>query len=734
MSRRERQKRRRRNRGSPAARAVIITGLVFVAAIGIGVLGVVGWVVDTADSAPDIQGLKPRDPGQVSEVFAGDGTRLGYIHSDILRTVVHGNRIPLILKRATVAIEDRRFWSHGGIDPEGIVRAAVKDVFNGGRDIQGGSTLTMQLVRNIYLPDRLADTRSLKRKIIEAKLADELERKHSKTWILDEYLNAVPYGTVGGQTAIGVDAASQMFFNKPVYHLTLAQAALLAGLPQAPSEYNPFQDPKLAKGRRHEVLTAMVNSHYITYQQAVAADHAPLEIHPNTTYGKVVEPYVFDYVRRQLVQRFGLATVEKGGLKVYTTIDLKRQTQARNAILANEGQPGDPAAALVSIDPHNGHILAMATSSSYNQTNFDYATQSHRQTGSAFKVFVLMTLIHDFHGDPNQTFYNSHELLPGWLPNFPTYHVQTSEHSYLGTISVTKATTESDNTVFAQLDADVTPEKVRSTAYAMGITSHLDALPAEGIGGLRIGVSPLEMADAYSTLANGGSHVAATAITKVVFPDGSVVNMGDPPHKRVFSDGEAYTADQTLKTVIQSGTGTSANYGCPAAGKTGTTSNYTDAWFVGYTPQMSTSVWVGYPNSTESMNDVNGLGPGFGGTLAAPIWKDYMESADNGYCGDFAQPTDPFHGTAFFGHYAVTGKSSPGSGTGSSSTGAVSTGGGTSAYNNPTLFAQPPQPGPARTGNGNGGGNGNGNGNAKPPGFGNGHGGPSSGGGGIKRH
>jgi penicillin-binding protein 1A len=730
MSRRERQRRRRRNRGSPAVRAFLIMLSVCVAAIAIGALGVVGWVVDTAASAPDIGSLKPRDPGQVSEVFAADGTRMGYIHSDTLRTVVHGNRIPLILKRATVAIEDRRFWSHGGIDPEAILRAAVKDVFNGGRDIQGGSTLTMQLVRNIYLPDRLADTRSLKRKIIEAKLADELERHHSKPWILDQYLNDVDYGTVGGETAIGVGAGSQLFFDKPVYHLSLAQAALLAGLPQAPSEYNPFTAPKLAKARRHDVLTAMVQSHYITYEQAVKADHAPLQVKHNATYSQVVEPYAFDYVKRALIQRFGLTTVERGGLKVYTTIDLKKQQQAREAILRNEGQPGDPAAALVSIDPHNGHIEAMATSSTYNQTNFDYATQSHRQTGSAFKVFVLMTLIHDYHGDPNQTFYNSHELLPGWLPSYPTYHVQTAEHSYLGTISVAKATTESDNTVFAQLDVDVTPEKVRQTAYNMGITSHLDALPAEGIGGLRIGVSPLEMSDAYATVANGGNHLAPTAITKVVFPDGSVVNMGDPKPKRVFSDGEAYAADQVLKTVITSGTGTAANYGCPAAGKTGTTSNYTDAWFVGYTPQLSTAVWVGYPNSTESMNDVNGLGPGFGGTLAAPIWHDFMSVASNGYCSDFPSPSDPFHGTAFTGHYAVSGNSkSSFGGTGSGSSSGTGFSAPANPYSNPTLYAQPPANGGGTSG-GAATSHGPGAGTGKPSGSGHGQGGGGGGGGG----
>jgi penicillin-binding protein 1A len=340
-----------------------------------------------------------------------------------------------------------------------------------------------------------------------------------------------------------------------------------------------------------------------------------------------------------------------------------------------------------------------------------------------------MTLIHDYQGDPDQTDYNSHELLPGWLPGYPTYDVQTAEHSYLGTVSVTKATVLSDNTVFAQLDADVGPDKVRDTAYAMGITSHLDGLPAEGIGGLRTGVSPLEMADAYATLANGGIHYDPTAITKVVFPDGSVQNLGDPPHKRVFSDGEAYAATQVLKGVITSGTGTAAEYGCPAAGKTGTTSNYTDAWFVGYTPQMSTSVWVGYPNSTTSMNDVNGLGPGFGGTLAAPIWHDYMAQASNGYCSDFPQPADPFHGTAFFGPYSATGNSSSAPGASGSGSGAGSgtgsgagspTGGATSgtSYNNPTLFTRPSQS-PAQTG---------GAGNQQA-----GNGQPATGGAGVKR-
>jgi penicillin-binding protein 1A len=716
MSRRERDRRRRRRR-SPVRRALLGLLSILLAAIVIGVLGVVGWVVAVAASAPNINQLHPRDPGQVSEVFAADGTRLGFIHSDILRAVVAGGQLPQILKRATVAIEDRRFWSHGGIDPEGIIRAAFKDAVGGGEALQGGSTLTMQLVRNIYLPDELIDARSLKVKIIEAKLADELESRRSKMWILDQYLNDVDYGTVGGETAIGVGAASQMFFDKPVERLDLAQAALLAGLPQAPSDYNPFEAPALARARRQEVLAAMVQSHYITASQAAAANRSSLQVKPNSTYGKVVEPYVFDYVKQALIQRFGLATVERGGLKVYTTIDLAKQQEAREAILAHEGEPGDPAAAVVSIDPTNGHIVAMATSSSYGRTKFDYATQAHRQTGSAFKVFVLMTLIHDYDGDPNTTYYDSHELMPGWLPGYPTYQVQTAEHSYQGNISVTKATTLSDNTVYAQLDADVGPDRVRSTAYAMGITSHLDGLPAEGIGGLRIGVSPLEMADAYATLANGGVHIPPTAITKVVFPDGKVVNLGDPPHQRVFPYGQAYAATQVLKTVVQSGTGTAADYGCPAAGKTGTTSNYTDAWFVGYTPQLATSVWVGYPNSTQSMDDVNGLGPGFGGTLAAPIWHDYMEQASDGYCGDFTPPTDPWQGVPFKGHFATTGQAAgaqSGSQTSNASSGGAAPSTTTTVPQSPSnATTAPAQPTP------------NGGGTAT---------GPTSGAGGINKH
>lgn len=702
--------------------------------LAIGALAAVGWVVAVADSAPNLNQLKPRDPHPLSEIFASDGTSLGFIHSDTIYRYVPADLIPNRVKEATIAIEDRRFYQHGALDYQGILRAGIKDVFGQGNSLQGASTLTMQLVDNMYMPRRYAAHHDLKYKIVQAKLAEQLEKRHKKSWILDTYLSAVPYGTVYGQTAVGVGAASQIFFNKPVWQLSLAQAALLAGLPQAPSEYNPFLAPHLALHRRHEVLNAMVASHYITRSQANAADREPLAVQTSTAYNARKEPYVFDYVQEQLIKRFGLRAVENGGLKVYTTIDLQKQQEARSAILSHEGGPvldAQPAAALASIDPSTGHILAIASSATYAQTNYDFPVQAQRQPGSAFKVFALMTLIHDYDGDPEQTYYTSKFLPAGWLPSDPTWSVHTAEQSYQGTISLTKATIVSDNTVFAQLGADLGSGKFDAMAHAMGITSPLDGNPAEVIGGLRIGVTPLEMADAYATLANGGTHIDPTVIDHVVFPDGSVVNLGNPPRHQVFTDGETHAAIQVLKQVITSGTGTAAGYGCPAAGKTGTAENLDNAWFVGFTPKISTAVWVGYPQGNI------GMANGFGGALAAPIWHDYMQQASNGYCGDWSQPTTPWQGTAFFGPHAATGNANTGTGTGtgSSGTGAGTSGNGigsygngttitptvtaTNSYNNPTLYAHPPQPAPTRTGSGKAG---SGTSNTqKPSGSGTGH-------------
>src|SRR5215207_3691702 len=533
VTRRERQRRHRRRHGRPLRRALIVIATLLIVAVGAGGIAFAGWVVSVRDDTPDIGDLRPRPQGAVSTVYAADGTRLGFIASDTLRRAIPGNRIPLLMKRATVAIEDRRFYRHSGVDYVGIVRAAVKNV-SSDRGQQGGSTLTMQLVRNLYTPENRFE-KTLERKIREAKLAEQLEQEHSKEWILVGYLNNVPFGTVGGQTEVGIQAAARIFFDKPASELTLSEAALLAGLPQAPSQYNPFNNPAGARRRRAEVLDAMVSAGYVTRGQADEAKATPLGARRSDYYAHRREQFFFDYVRSELIRRYGRRVVTQGGLKVYTTINLRFQELARQAIANHVGYEGAPSAALATVDPANGRILAMASSATYGQTVFNYATQSHRQPGSTFKVIDLMAAVRQGI-DPDTTYYSSRHLIPGWLPQAPTWEVQTDSHSYAGSISLANALPASDNTVFAQLAADIGPDKVRQAAYDMGITSHLDAYYAESIGGLRYGVAPLEMANAFATVSNGGWRNTATGITKVVHPNGEV-DVIRPRRRKEFTDG-----------------------------------------------------------------------------------------------------------------------------------------------------------------------------------------------------
>jgi penicillin-binding protein 1A len=610
--------------------------------------------VRVADGVPSITALHERPQGAVSTVYAADGTRLGFLSGDTLRSPLHGRGVATVMRQATVAIEDRRFYEHGGIDYVGIVRAAVKDLTSNGT-VQGGSTLTMQLVRNLYLPNTRY-TKTIERKIREAKLADELEHVHSKAWILHTYLDNVPYGTVGGQTAVGVQAAARTFFDEPASKLTLPKAALLAGLPQAPTDYNPFLHPARARARRGDVLDAMVQAGDITAAQAAQAASAPLGVKPSSFYRQRRERFFFDYVRAALLRRYGRQVLRRGGLRVYTTIDPRLQDLARQSIADHLDQPGQPSSALVTVDPRNGQIRAMTSSAQYGPTVFNYATQAFRQPGSTFKAIDLMAAVR-LGIDPDSTYYDSHELLPGWNPIEPTWHVRTDDHVYHGAISLSEAIALSDNTVYAQLGADIGPETVRQAAYDMGITSHLDAYPAESIGGLTRGVSALEMANAYATIADGGWRNTVTGIAKVVHPDGRVDDLGAPRRRRAFSDGQAAAVRSALYGVIDHGTGAGLGIGCPVAGKTGTTSSFTDAWFVGFTPRLSTAVWVGYPEETTSMDAVPGYGEVFGATIPGPIWHQYMQSAIGSACEEFPAPRVPFAARSFDGPHQVGGGS-----------------------------------------------------------------------------
>jgi penicillin-binding protein 1A len=625
---------------------------VLLCALVVGAIAAVGYVLHIAGTAPALATLRPILSDGSSQVFAADDTRLGFIQSDDLRSPVGWNEIPDDLRNATVAIEDQRFYKNNGVDLTGIFRSAVKDLTHGAA-LQGGSTITMQLVRNLYLG---GDQHTLKQKIVEAKLAIDYNEHHSKRSVLTSYLNSVPYGTVGGQTATGVQAAARIFFDKPASQLDLEQSALLAGLPQAPSEYNPFHDPRAARQRRNEVLTKMAELHYISAAQASAAEHAPLEVHLGTFYSQRSEPFFFEYVREQLIHRYGAKTVEQGGLKVYTTIDLNKQRLARKAIAEVLNEHEDPAAAIVTIDPHNGDIEAMAESESYGQSQYNLAADGHRQPGSTFKAIDLADALS--RGiDPNSTYYLSHTLAPGWLPGYPTYEVKTFEGTSLDkSINLVNATLASDNTVYAQLAADLGERTVTQTAYKMGVKTHLSSFPAEALGGLTLGVTPLEMADVYATLADGGWRNSPIAITKVTFPDGHVDdNWGKPHRVKVLSEGVTGEETSILEQNVQSGTATRSAIDCPTAAKTGTTSELVDAWLDGYTPDYSTVVWMGYPNKRVSMTDVHGE-PQQGGYLPAEIWHAYMSAATAGKpCVPFPQPKESISYQPFFGKYASTG-------------------------------------------------------------------------------
>ena len=691
---------------------------IVLAAIAVGIGAVAVWALNIWNNTPALGTLKPIKEGSNSVILASDGSRLGYIQSDTIRHPVDSARIPNLLKFATVAIEDEHFYEHGGVDPAAIVRAAWADL-KAGSAVQGGSTITQQLVRNLYIAHPQED---IERKIEEARLATEYEDKYTKDQILTKYLNTASYGTTNGRTAVGVQAAAETYFNRGVNNLDLPQAAMIAGLPQAPSQYNPFVNPKAALQRRNEVLVAMEHQGYISQADYDQASRADLGLDPGHKYDTIHEPYFFDYVQQELIDKYGVNTVRNGGLKVYTSINPQLQVEAQHAVdsCAVCYTGGGPAAALASVDVTNGHILAMASSQPYSPTSqFNFAADAHRQPGSSFKPYVLAAALKQGM-NPDSTYYSGASPMTLTLPDGTTWTVNNAEKAGAGTLSVRQATVESVNVVFAQLDLDVGPENVRKAAYAAGITTHLDAFPAEGIGGLRIGVTPLEQADAYATFADGGVHHSATAISKVVFPNGDTDNPGEESASRAFSDGVAYEITDVLKGVITSGTGAGyTDIGCPAAGKTGTTEGESDAWFVGYTPKISTAVWVGHPESRATT--------GFGGPTAGPIWQSYMSAAHGSYCGDFPQPQSPFQpSSSWSGSHSV---SSPGSTSSSGSGGSVApttptpspstgTGGSTTGNGNgnypPQLYAPGAGQGPSPTpGNGQGNGGGTG-GNGSP--------------------
>ena len=606
-------------RGLQIAAACIVV-LVGAFAIGSAVAGPFFWY------SCSLNGLEAHGPSQASVLLSSNGTHLGLLGSSGNRQPVSLGQISPVMRKAIVDTEDRRFYQNNGIDYIGIIRALKSDVFVG-RDRAG------------RVDDRAAagaqplprPQQTLSRKLTEGCLAVQLDKQWSKDRILATYLNDIYFG----QQAYGIQAAAQAYFGVDAKDLSLEQAALLAGLPQAPSAYDPLTRPDAAKARRAEVLQAMVQAGDISrgrYRQAVPS---PLGLHPRAAPGLGGQTYLTDFITSQLVSQYGAERVRRGGLRIYTTLNAKMQTEASRAILGTLDRKGDPAGSVVSIDPKTGEIRAMALAQTGKHIAYDLPVDGQRQAGSTFKMFVLTQAVQR-EINPYSTQYLS---APFVGPD--NWHVHTFENTYSGRIPLTQATLLSDNTVYARLTLDLGPKPVAELAHRMGIQSHLKAVPSIVLG--VNAVSPLDLASAYATLADGGVAHDPTILTRWSSPAARPSGRRSRRGSRSSIPRSRRVVTKVLEANVQSGTGTAAALaGRPAAGKTGTTDSFADAWFAGWVPQLMTVSWVGYPTGERPMRGVHGIAGVTGGTLPAEIWHTFMTAALQGQpVEQFASPGSP---------------------------------------------------------------------------------------------
>lgn len=564
---------------------------------------------------PDYSTINTYANTGITTIYANDReTVLAKIYLEN-RIEVSKDEVSEYVLEGTIATEDERFYEHGGIDPIGIARAVLVNAASGGTS-EGASTITQQLVRNTVLLDEMTD-RSIRRKVREMYIASQIERQYTKDEILMMYINVVNYG----DGCYGIEAASRDYFGKHASELTLSEAALLAGIPQSPNAYNPREHMDKAMARRAVVLQRMLSNGYITQDEYDEALNDTPVLSNQTLDDETISdiaPYFIDYVRKQLDEdeRFPATVIAHGGLSVYTTLDPSLQEDANDAI-QNAVRYNDENfdAALVSVDPDNGQIVAMVGGRDYETNKFNLATQMSRQAGSAFKTFTLLSALNEGM-DPDNTYIESAspvQIGKDWT-------VSNSEGHGYGPMSVSDATRSSVNTVFAQLVHAIGAQKTIDVAQACGIESTLVQDDTVTLG--TSGVNPLEMANAYATIANGGYYHEPYAVVEIVDASGKpVYTHEEVPAKRVLSAAVAQKATEILETVINSGTGTSASLGNgqPCAGKTGTSEHGRDLWFCGFTPQYSTAVWAGYRTERET-----GL---YGGSTCAPIWRSFMNAA-----------------------------------------------------------------------------------------------------------
>ena len=576
------------------------------------------------------QDLEVLDPARVQQkekngvIYASNGESvLAVLRGSESRTIVDSDDISPTMKQAIVAIEDRRYWQHRGVDLRGVARA-LWAVIRQQAVVEGGSTITQQLVKNVWKRDQ----RTIGRKVREAALAWQLSQRWDKERILTAYLNTIYFGN----GAYGIQQAALTYFGHGARELTLAEAALLAGIPASPSAYDPVRNPEGARERRRLVLRAMLEQNDISRQDFAAADAEPLpraaDVRLPGTEGREGH-YFVNYVKDQLIERYGASKVFGGGLRVTTTIDFELQRLARDAIDEVLTDPDGPAAALVAIDPRTGEVKAMVGGENYRESQFNLAAQATRQPGSAFKPFVLAAALRQGIS-PATRFDSEPQEIP--LGGDKVWTVDNYEDAYLGNATIDTATITSDNAVYAQLTLLVGADRVAATAKELGIQSSLTPYYAIGLGVEE--VNPLEMARSYATFANNGVRVDGSimgnrprVVRELIDDKGNRVR-NLPVSHRVLGPSRNAILTSILERVVRNGTGRKAAIpGRDVAGKTGTTENYGDAWFVGYTPQLAVAVWVGYPETlTPMLTEYHGE-PVAGGTFPAEIFKTFVENA-----------------------------------------------------------------------------------------------------------
>lgn len=572
---------------------------------------------------PDVRVLRNYIPSETSYIYDMSGTLIGSIHDEANRDVVDLNQISPNLKRAVLAIEDSYFFSHHGINPSSVARAFLANIEKGST-VEGASTITMQLVKNLFL----SPEQSLNRKVAEAVLALRLEQVFSKDQILEMYLNQVYWG----HNNYGAETAARTFFNKHASELTLGEAAMMAGVIQAPEDYSPLVNYQLAKKRQATVLARMRQLHWITAEDEAAAKKQPLHLGQVPAFRSSQVPYVTDAVIQELSDRFGKDAVLKGGMRVQTTIDLNLQRMAeetvRNGIgsIQASGINADQMS-LVAVDPRTHFVKAMVGGVDYKQSQFNRAIQALRQPGSSFKPFVYYTAFAT--GD-----YTPDSIVNDTPISYPDYVPQNYDGTFYGPITIRRALEQSRNIPAIRMGEAVGVNHVIEVCRILGIKSPIEPVTSLPLGS--VDLTPLEMAGAYATFASGGWQSPTTTIAQVTDSKGNVL-LDNTPHPQLVLDPWAVaTLNDVLQGVVNRGTGTEARLNRPAAGKTGTTSSERDIWFVGYVPQLAAAVWVG-------RDDYGPLGIGAtGGGYVAPIWRNFMLKALQGVPVENFKPASNF--------------------------------------------------------------------------------------------